>query len=169
MDARPAGFTNYVPGTIQEKRIDAIESMIAVIHDLITKYAGSDILCDNGQEFSCDANLLGSLLKASAIIGIWPRPEDPYPGIKSKTLADQIRGMRVLDDCEMSSRGRGYYGSTRSHGIKDSIEASMRSLEDRILGLHLMPFLPKTGKRSKKDKKRQARMDKKVGKQQGES
>jgi hypothetical protein len=77
--------------------------------------------------------------------------------------------MRVLDDCEMSSRGRGYYGSTSSHGIKDSIEALMRSLEDRILGLHLIPFLPQTGKRSKKDKKRQARMDKKVGKQQGES
>jgi hypothetical protein len=55
------------------------------------------------------------------------------------------------------------------HGIKDSIEASMRSLEDRILGLHLMSSLPKTGKRSKKDKKRQARMDKKVTKQQGES
>jgi hypothetical protein len=169
MDARPTGFTNYVPGTIREKRLDAIESMIAVIHDLITKYSGPDILCNNGQEFSCDANLLGSLLKASAIIGIWPWPEDPYPGIKSKTLADQIRGMRVLDGCEMSSRGRGYYSSTHSHGIKDSIEASMRSLEDRILGLHLMSFLPKTGKRSKKDKMRQARMDKKVGKQQGES
>jgi hypothetical protein len=157
-----------MPDTIQEKRIDAIESMIALIHDLITKYSGPNTLCDNGQEFSCDANLLGSLLKASAIIGIWPQPEDPYPGIISKTLADQIRGMRVLDDCEVSSRGRGYYGSSCSHGIKDSIEASMRSLEDRILGLHLMSSLPKTGKRSKKEKKRQARMDKKVGKQQGE-
>jgi hypothetical protein len=165
MDASLTGVTDYVPGTIQERRIDAIESMIAVIHDLITKYSGPNILCDNGQEFSCDANLLGSLLKASAIIEIWPRPEDPYPGIKSKTLADQIRGMRVLDDCEMRNRGGGYYGSTHSHGIKDSIEASMRSLEDRILGLHLMSFLPQTGKRSKKNKKRQARMDKKVGKQ----
>jgi hypothetical protein len=65
MDARPTGFTNYVLGTIQEKRIDAIESMIAVIHDLITKYSGPNILCDNGQEFSCDANLLGSLLLES--------------------------------------------------------------------------------------------------------
>ena len=157
-----------MPGTIQEKRINAIESMIAVIHDLITKYSGPNILCDNGQEFSCDANLLGSLLKASAIIGIWPRPEDPYPGIKSKTLADQIRGMRVLDDCEMSRRERGYYVSTRNHGIKDSIEASMRPLEERILGLHLVSFLPKTGKRSKKDKMKQAKSNKKVGKQQEE-
>ena len=77
MDARPMGFTKYVPGNIQKKRTNTIESMIAVIHDLITKYSGSNILCDNGQEFSCDANLLGSLLKASPIIGIWPRPEYP--------------------------------------------------------------------------------------------
>lgn len=154
MYARPTGFTKYVPGTIQEKRIDAIKSIIAVIHDLIIKYSGPNILCDNGQEFSCDATLLGSLLKASAIIGIWPRPEDPYLGIKLKTLANQIRGMRVLDEYEMSRKG--FYDLNCSHGIKDSIEASIRSLEDRILGLHLMPFLPETGKRSKKDKKRQA-------------
>ena len=152
MDARPTGFADYVPGNIQEKRIDAIESMIAVIHDLIAKYSRPDILCDNSSAFSCDASLLGSLLKASAIIGILPPPEDPYPGIKPKTLADQIRGMQVLDSCETSSRGRGYYGSSQSHGIKDSIRASIGSLEDRILGLDLTSFLPKTGKRGKKDK-----------------
>jgi hypothetical protein len=117
--------------------------MIAVIYDLITKYSGPDILCDNGNKFSCDANLLGSLLKASAIIGIWPRPENPYPGINSKTLGDQIRGMQVLDNCEIGGR---YYDSGCSHGIKDLIQVSMRSLEDRILGLHLTSFLPKTGK-----------------------
>ena len=62
MYARPTGFTKYVPGTIQEKRIDAIKSIIAVIHDLIIKYSGPNILCDNGQEFLCDATLLGLLL-----------------------------------------------------------------------------------------------------------
>jgi len=163
MNARPTGFTNYVPGTIQKKRIDAIESMIAFIHNLITKYSGPDILCKNGSGFSCDARLLGSLLKSSAIIGILPRPEDPYPGIKSKTLADQIRGMQVLDGCNTSSRG-GVWDSSPSHGIKDSIEASMRSLGDHIPGLQLVSFLPQTGKRSKKE---QARLDKKFGKQQG--
>jgi hypothetical protein len=133
--------------------------MIAVIYNLITKYSGPNILCDNNNEFSCDTNLLGLLLKASAIIRIWPRPEDPYPGINSKTLAGQIRGIRVLDDCERS--GRGYYSSSSSHGIKVLIEASMKSLEDRIPGLHLTSFLPKTGKQSKKEQKRQARIDKK--------
>jgi hypothetical protein len=148
-----------LPGNIQENRKDAIESMITVIHDLITKYSAPNILCDHRNEFSCDASVLGSLLKESATIGIWPRPEVPYPGINSKTLADQIRRMRVLDNCETS--GRGYYSSGGSHGIKVLIEASLKSLEDRIPGLQLTSFLPKAGKRSKKEQKRQARTDKK--------
>ena len=36
--------------------------------------------------------------------------------------------------------------------IKALIEALIESLEDRIPGLHLISFLPKVGKRSKKDK-----------------
>lgn len=159
MNTIPTEYTNYVPGNIQENRIDAIGNMIAVIHDLITKYSGPNIICDHGNEFSCDANLLGSLLKSSAIIGIWPRPEDPYPGINLKTLADQIRGMKVLDDCERP--GRGHYSSGGSHRIKGLIEASMKYLEDRMLGLHLTSFLPEGGKQSKKEQKRQARIDRK--------
>ncbi|KAH9203305.1 hypothetical protein DL95DRAFT_504873 [Leptodontidium sp. 2 PMI_412] len=139
----------YIPASIirniQENRINAIESMITVIHDLITKYSGPKILCGNGNGFSCDAKILGSLLKASAIIRIWPRPEDPYPGINAKTLAGQIRGMQVIDDCS------GYYGS--GHEIKVLIEASMKSLEDGIPVLRLTSFLPKAGKKDKQGKK----------------
>ncbi|CZS92471.1 uncharacterized protein RAG0_03050 [Rhynchosporium agropyri] len=143
----------YIPASIirniQENRINAIESMIAVIYDLITKYSGPNILC-TGNEYSCDATLLGSLLKASAIIGIWPRPKDPYPGINAKMLAGHIRGMQVLDDCERF--GRGYYQSSNgSHGIKVLIEASMKSLEaGKIPGLQLASFLPKAKKTFRK-------------------
>jgi hypothetical protein len=141
--------------------------MMAVILDLIAKYSGPNILCGN-KGFSCDAYLLGSLLKASAIIGIWPRPEVPYPGIKIKTLADQMREMQVFDDCEIPHRVRGFYDSPRGHGIKDSIEASIRSLEECIPGLHLVSFLPDARSWSKKDKKKRAKMLKKAGKQEGQ-
>ncbi|KAF8862923.1 hypothetical protein BDZ45DRAFT_722895 [Acephala macrosclerotiorum] len=140
----------YIPTSvihaIQERRIDAIESMMAIIHELITKYSGPNILCDKGSDFFCDANLLGSLLKASVIIGIWPRPEHPYLGMNSGALADRIRGMRVLDGCEKITRGGRFLGSGFNHGIKNSIEASVRSLEDRMLGLDLTSFLSKTSK-----------------------
>ncbi|KAH7363900.1 hypothetical protein BKA65DRAFT_446423 [Rhexocercosporidium sp. MPI-PUGE-AT-0058] len=136
---------------IQKDRIDLIESMIAVIHDLITKYSGRDILCKQGNAFSCDANLLGSLMKASAIIGIWPRPEDPYPGISAKMLASQIREMDVLDDCIRI--GRGHYRSGSNHGIRALIEASIDSLEVRVPGLPLKSFLLKASGEGEKVRK----------------
>lgn len=144
-------FTNYVLGAIQKNRIYAIESMMATIHELIIKYFRPNILCDRGSGFTCDANLLGSLLKGSLMIGVWPRPKRPYLGINLKTLAAQIKGMQVFDKCEGGGRS---FGFSCNHGIKDSIEASVRSLEDGILGLQLKSFLPETSKRSKKEEKR---------------
>jgi hypothetical protein len=137
-----AKFTNYELAAIQDIRIEGIEGTIKMIHDLITQYSGPETVCPNSG-FACDAILLGSLLKRSAAFGIWPQPKDPYPGITFKTLADQIRGMQVLDDCSQSGRGGRHYSSARDHGIKDSIEASIRSLEDRMCGLSLGSFLPK--------------------------
>jgi hypothetical protein len=68
----------------------SIKSTIQVIYDLITKYSGLEIICPSIDRFACDATLLGSLLKSLAIIGISPRPKDPYLGITFKRLAEQI-------------------------------------------------------------------------------
>jgi hypothetical protein len=136
-----------VLAAIQDIRIDGIEGMIKMMHDLINKYSSLETVCSNDSGFACDAILLGSLLKRSAALGIWPQPKDPYPGITFKTLAGQIRGMQVLDDCNQSRSG--YYSPVGGHGIKDSIEASIRSLEDRMCGLSLRSFLPKRGKKKR--------------------
>jgi hypothetical protein len=138
-------FANHELGAIQDIRIDGIESLIKVIHDLITKYSGAKKICHRDNGFACDAILLGSLLKRSAKMGIWPHPKYPYPGLTFKTLADQIRGMELLDDCRQS--GNRYYSSAGSHGIKSSIEESIRSLEDSMCGLKLGSFLPKRDKK----------------------
>lgn len=50
--------------------------------------------------------------------------------------------MDVLDDCG----NRRHY----SHGVKDSIEASLRSLEDRMCGLELESFLPQKDRNDEK-------------------
>lgn len=107
------------------------------MHDRITAYLTPDILCSNNEQFSCDAIVLGSLLKGSAATGIWPRPTIPYHDITFKSLASQIREMQVLDTCKHRDR---YYKF--SHGVKDAIEASIRSLEDEFCGLKLDSFLP---------------------------
>ncbi|CZR67620.1 uncharacterized protein PAC_17519 [Phialocephala subalpina] len=136
-------------GNIGQNRLYCIESTIQVIYDLITKYSGPEIICCNDR-FACDAILLGSLLKRSATIGISPRPKNPYPGMTFKRLAEQIREMQVLDNCGHTSGDGTYYDYINGNGIKDSIEASLRSLEDRMCGLKLESFLPhKTTMKSK--------------------
>lgn len=133
-------------GTIQQKRLYGIESAIRVVYDLIAKYSSPKINCSNDDNpFLCDAVLLGSLIKSSAEIGISPRPKNPFPGMTFKGLAEQIRGMKVLDDCDYIRKGddsHRYYESHESHGIKYSIKASIRSLEDELCGVNLESFLP---------------------------
>ena len=129
---------NYMQGEIQQKRLNSIESAIQVIHDLIAKYSGSEMICRKDDQFACDAILLGSLIKSAAAIGISPRPKSPYPGIKFKRLTEQIKEMRVLDRCK-TSRG---YSSSYNHEIKNKIDAKMKSLEDGMCGLKLEFFLP---------------------------
>ncbi len=132
-------------------RIEAIEHTITVMHDQITKYLISDVPGpdDNGNESVCDAFVLGSLIKGSAAIGIWPNPKAPYGNITFKSLASQIREMKLLDSCE--DHGRGYHSSGYSlDSVKGVIEASISSLEDKFCGLGLALFLPERKKKPRK-------------------
>ncbi|KAL5346669.1 hypothetical protein ACLOAV_008376 [Pseudogymnoascus australis] len=140
----PASIINR----IQEHRIEAIGRTIKIVHDYITKYLTSDIICSRHQRIDCDAIVLGSLLKSSIGIGIWPQPEVPYCGMTFKNLASQIREMRVLDQCNQDR-----YSSGNNHGVMEAIKASVNSLEDQFRGLELGSFLLET-QSSKKSKKK---------------
>lgn len=137
---------------IQEHRNEAIEGIITVIYDYIAKHLTPDILCSDGGDFACDAQVLGSLLKSSLTIGIWPRPAIPYRGITFSRLATQTREMQISDECAYRN---GYsYGRGCGHGIKDTINASIKSLEDQYPGLKLaFALATQGGKKDKKDKK----------------
>jgi hypothetical protein len=133
---------------VQEYRNKAITEVISVIYNDITTYFTPDIISGRdsaSNQFACDANVLGSLLKSSATIGIWPRPEAPYHGITFSSLASKIREMKVLDTC---NRRDSFYNQ-RGHGIRDAIEASIRSLEGQFCGLKLDFFLPEMQSMSK--------------------
>lgn len=143
---------------IQKHRIDAIDRTITIVHDHIDKYFTSDILCSRAKKFDCDAIVLGSLLKSSMDIGIWPRPEVPYCGMTFKNLASKVREMQVLDKCNMD------YYNIPSHRVKEAIEASINSLENQYSGLKLGSFLPETwGTKNSKKKYKKGKHKKKKG------
>jgi hypothetical protein len=83
-------------------------------------------------------------MKSSRRIGIWPQPEAPFVGRKYVDVAQAIRGIRILDVCNKSSRSLKSIGSSANcHGLEDSIEASMKSIEAGLDGLELSQYATK--------------------------
>lgn len=117
---------------------------MAVVDDLILKYQGKDIICptqqaQTGRRKACDAMVLGSLIKGATTIlgvGIWPPPKEPYGGISFTKLIRDTRAMYIADLCDADSKTI-HKTLSECHGVKDSIEASLRSLEDTLCGLDL--------------------------------
>jgi hypothetical protein len=126
-----------------------MESAITVIHTLINKYMEGQTICDGSMDeelgYACDAMVLGSLMKSSRKIGIWPKPEAPFSGKKFKDLARAIRNIRILDVCKKSSSRRLHMlgPSSNSHGLEDSIKAAMKSIEACMDGLELSDYAKK--------------------------
>jgi hypothetical protein len=66
--------------------------------------------------------------------------------------------MQVLDNCNQRDR---YYNTDPSHGVKDAIEASIRSIEDQFCGLKLDSFLLEAQSRKKAKKFTKKKKEKK--------
>jgi hypothetical protein len=128
------------------------------IHTLITRYLDGSAFCnaalDDELRYACDAMVLGSLLKSSRKIGIWPRPESPFSGRKFCDLAKAIRSIRILDVCNQTSNRKWNSHGPRGncHGLEDEIEEALNKVESRLEGLNLADFpkkryvLPRLGR-----------------------
>jgi hypothetical protein len=133
-----------------------ISSAISMLTGLITNYQNSTPRCPRSGDsaFKCDAMVLGALIKGSISIGLWPPPAPPFTDISFCALSGQIRQMKVPTLCDTIGRTERRYGSRGGFdylmdglpthigpcGIKESIEASLRSLEDQLCGLDISTF-----------------------------
>ncbi|KFY53145.1 hypothetical protein V496_07855 [Pseudogymnoascus sp. VKM F-4515 (FW-2607)] len=147
----PASIINE----IQEHRIEAIGCIITIVHNHIDNYFSSNICAsgDKDKQFSCDAIVLGSLLKSSSDIGIWPRPEVPYCGMTFKSLASQVEEMRVIHHQCSQDNPFALYNSCKNRGVKEAMKASVNSLERRLCGLNLDFYLLESRSSEKSKKK----------------
>jgi len=134
-----------------------IASAISMLTSLIINYQNSTPRCPRSGDsaFKCDAMVLGALIKSSISIGLWPPPAPPFTGISFCALRRQIRQMKVPTLCDTIGQTEGRYGSRGDYvyyggdgsparigpcGIKESIEASLRSFEDQLCGLDISTF-----------------------------
>lgn len=134
---------------IKRGRESGIDAAITFIHTLINRYMVGQTICDGSLDdelrHACDAMVLGSLIKSSSKIGIWPKPEAPFNGRNFKDVACTIRSIRVLDVCNKTSsrRWNSHGPSSNCHGLEDSIEALMKSVEAGLDGLELSDYTKK--------------------------
>jgi hypothetical protein len=90
--------------------------------------------------------VLGALIKGSMSIGLWPSPAVPFIGVSFCHLSKQIREMRIPTMCELTGRVKRNslvpisMRTMECCGIRKSIEASLRSLEDQLCGLEFSNF-----------------------------
>lgn len=123
-----------------------METAITTIHSLITRYMDGKTICDGSVDddsrYACDAMVLGSLMKSSRKMGIWPKPETPFTGRNFKDLAHSIRGIRILDVCQKSRSRRltSLNPTSNCHKLEDSIETSMESIESGLDGLEIADY-----------------------------
>lgn len=64
------------------------------------------IICSHGR-LSCDAQLLGTLLKGAIVIKLWPRPKIPYSSLLFDELVQQYsewRFMSVVKEIGIATR-----------------------------------------------------------------
>ncbi len=99
--------------------------------------------------------ILGALIKSSKSIGIWPPPDSPYDNMSFEELVSGIRQMKIPTFCDEKApkhRASMYTYDSDSDpngdgtkdpvcaGVKETVEASMTSLEDDLRGLDLESF-----------------------------
>ncbi|PBP25406.1 hypothetical protein BUE80_DR003810, partial [Diplocarpon rosae] len=149
-DVKGLAIPRGIVEAIKTVRQSAIDSAMSFVDVLITKYMDGSDHCDAALDeelrYACDAMVLGSLLKSSRKIGIWPKPQAPFPGRKWKDVAKNMRGIRILDVCnKTSSRKWNSHGpSGNAHGIEDEIESALKDVEKGLNGLKLKDFAKQT-------------------------
>lgn len=82
------------------------------------------------------------IIKSSAAIGVWPQPNYMYPGLTYKAMVKRIQKIKVPVNCGNHRRPVSDDDDSDLHGIKELIQASVRTIEDEMSGLELDRFLP---------------------------
>jgi len=100
---------------ISATRISTIRSLLLVSEHFRNLYQSPDIKCKvrvttsiwhtSSQPSTCDAAILGSLIRHDAGIGIFPVPPPPYKGISVESLALAMQGLQCFVDFDAGHGG----------------------------------------------------------------
>lgn len=125
--------------------------MLLEVQDLLGNYQKTGNACNrgDGNRSSCDAMVLGSILKATQNARLWPIPEPPYKGFTVEGIKRDILAFEIKTLCDITHPSSGIYMHKAdynyqyggaSYTIKESIAGKINSLSDMLHGLKIEDF-----------------------------
>ncbi|KAL2071710.1 hypothetical protein VTL71DRAFT_12945 [Oculimacula yallundae] len=139
---------------IKTRRDIAIKFCISKFYQLLRKYNGPETCCespfmDARSRMSCDAMVLGFLIKGAQQARIGPAPKKPKKPYKFsfESLASALRRIEVRSLCTENSTGSP--GTQDAHEVEAIIRGSVNAKDLAIRGydLEISKFLPRGRKR----------------------
>ncbi|PWW77322.1 hypothetical protein C7212DRAFT_185241 [Tuber magnatum] len=129
-DALPEKIVELIHAT----RVSAIQSLLSVAEHFRSLYLGPGIKCKvhaknlfvarNPKVFTCDAAILGSLLRHEAALGIFPVPSPPYGGFSVERLAAMMKGLYCFVDV-----AAGHGGCTISGQVIEMVDEVLAGVD----------------------------------------
>lgn len=90
--------------------------------------------------------VLGTLLRSSIKLGIFPVPDLTDTDLTFNYVVNQIRKLEVVALCDKISPFKRFeYHHWSTHGVKQAIDTKLANLEKRLCGLNMEDF--RKGKR----------------------
>ncbi|KAH8685818.1 hypothetical protein BGZ60DRAFT_426285 [Tricladium varicosporioides] len=117
---------------------------------ILDKYRGPRVLCGSKvfprpdeKKLACDSLILGTLLRSGQAQGLSPIPEVPFSGKRFTDIISGLRALKPVAVCDdlLSTFKWDPSPPPPSHGVKASILAKAKALEERVAGLDLEDFL----------------------------
>ncbi|KAF7903597.1 uncharacterized protein EAF01_006646 [Botrytis porri] len=135
-------ITERVINKIDERRKNAVSQLIDVLKDTISRYQGQTLICPNhslpvldiiSHRETCDATVLGSLIKSVTKKKLFPLPEAPFKDpLRYHVVKSSIASLEPQTACNVLVQDESLH-----HNVMGIIGQSIESIDDNISGLSL--------------------------------
>ncbi|TGO72883.1 hypothetical protein BELL_0410g00060 [Botrytis elliptica] len=128
---------------IDESRENAVSQLIEVLKDTISRYHGQTLMCPShslrrvldiiSHRETCDATVLGSLIKGATEKGLFPFPEVPFNNpLPFLLVKDSIESLEPRTACNVVVQDESLH-----HDVLERIQQSTEFIDEKISGLSL--------------------------------
>ncbi|KAI9048632.1 hypothetical protein LZ554_007464 [Drepanopeziza brunnea f. sp. 'monogermtubi'] len=107
----------------------------SLFHQTSTNICDRDLWKDSTSQLitrsTCEALMLGTLLKNGRTMGLHPTPAPPYKGLTVKDVAEKAKGLHIVSLCDIERR------TYQAHGQMKHIVTAAAAAEATVTGLSL--------------------------------